>query len=128
MYIILNPYLDDVLVLFIGMYGGRREGIHEPYRMATPHVIYVSYFRENIGQTMFVSYDLLSSYEMNYLYLMRNFVQQVMEGWFGENLAQGGRLTHVCVTNVGGDELQHSPYQLLEDKQHLGGEDYNIPN
>ena len=51
-----------------------------------------------------------------------------MEGWFGEKLAQGGRLTHFCVTNGGGDELQHSPYQLLENKQHFGGEDCNIPN
>ena len=36
--------------------------------------------------------------------------------------------THVGVTNGGGEELQHSHYQLLEDKQHLGGEDCNIPN
>ena len=128
MYIILIPYLDDVLVLFIGMHGGRWEGMHEPNRMATPHVLYVSYFRENMGQTMFFSYDLLSSYEMNYLYLMRTLVEQVMEGWFGEHLAHGGILTQVCVTNGGGDELQHSPYQLLEEKKHFGGEGCNIPN
>ena len=51
-----------------------------------------------------------------------------MEGWIGEKLAYGGSLSHVGVTNGGGEELQHSPFQLLEDKQHLGREDYKIPN
>ena len=32
------------------------------------------------------------------------------------------------VINGEGEVLQHSPYQFLEDKQHFGGEDYNIPN
>ena len=81
-----------------------------------------------MGKTMFVSYDLLSPYGMSYLHLMRTLEEQVMDGWFGEHLAYGGSLNHVGVTNGGGDELQHSPYQLLEDKQHFGGEDCNIPN
>ena len=51
-----------------------------------------------------------------------------MEGWIGEHLAYGGILSLVGVTNGGGEELQHSPYLLLEDKKHLGGEDCNIPN
>ena len=54
--------------------------------------------------------------------------EQFMEGWIGEHLAYGGRLSHVGVTNGGGEELKHSPCQLLEDKQHLGREDYNICN
>ena len=77
---------------------------------------------------MFVSCDLLSPYGMSYLHLMRTLVEQVMDGWFGEHLAHGGILTHVSVTNGGRDVLQHSPYHLLEDKQHFRGEDYNIPN
>ena len=51
-----------------------------------------------------------------------------MDGWFGEHLAYGGSLTCVGVTKEGGKVLQHSPYQLLEDKQHFGGEDCNIPS
>ena len=51
-----------------------------------------------------------------------------MEGWIGEHLAYEESLTHDGVTNGGGEELQHSPYQLLEDNQHFGGEDCNIPN
>ena len=46
-----------------------------------------------------------------------------MEGWIGEHLTYVGILSHVEVTNGEGEEQQHSPYQLLEDKKHLGGED-----
>ena len=51
-----------------------------------------------------------------------------MEVWIGEHLFYEGILTHDGVTNGGGEMLQHSPCQLLEDKKHFGGEDYNIPN
>ena len=45
-----------------------------------------------------------------------------------ENLKQWWRLLDEEATREEGDILQHSPYQLLEDKQHFGGEDCNIPN
>ena len=47
-HIVLIPYLDDVLVLFMGMYGGREEGWHVPHGMTTLHVLYVSHFKESI--------------------------------------------------------------------------------
>ena len=87
-----------------------------------------TFFRENIGKTMFVSFELLSPYGMDYLHLMKTLEEKFMEGWIGEHLAYEGSLSHVGVTNGGRKELQHSPCQLLEDKQHLGREDCNIPN
>ena len=51
-----------------------------------------------------------------------------MEGWIGEHSAYAESQILDGVTNGEGEVLQHSPYQLLEDKQHFGGEDYNIPN
>ena len=48
--------------------------------------------------------------------------------WIGEHLACEESLILDGVTNGGGEVLQHSPYQLLEDKQHFGGEDCSIPN
>ena len=102
--------------------------MHVPYGMITLPVLFVLYFREGIGKTMVVSCDLLFPYGMSCLPLMRTLFKQVMDGWFGDHLAYERSLSFVCVTNGGGDELQHSPYQFLEDKQHFGGEDYNIPN
>ena len=62
LHIDLIPYIDDVLVLFMGMYGGRREGMHVPYGMNTLPILSILYFREGIGKTMVVSCDLLFPY------------------------------------------------------------------
>ena len=77
---------------------------------------------------MFVSFELLSPCGMNYLHLIKTLEEKFMDGWIGRHLAYEGSLSHVGVSSGGGEELQHSPCHLLEDKQHLGREDYNIPN
>ena len=102
--------------------------MHVPNGLQILHVSYPTCFREDIGQAMFVSFELLSPCGMDYLHLMRTLEEKYMEGWIGEHLAYGESLSYYDVINGGGEELQHSPYQLLEDKQHLGGEDCNIPN
>ena len=40
MYVVLIPYIDDVLVIFMGMYEGRMGEMYVPHGMET---IYVSY-------------------------------------------------------------------------------------
>ena len=100
-YVVLLPYLDDIVVLFMGMYGGRMGGLYLPHGMDILHVPYVSYFREKIGKTMFLSGDLLSPCGMDYLHLMRTLEEKFMEGWIGEHLAHGGSLSHDGVTNGG---------------------------
>ena len=77
---------------------------------------------------MFVSLELLTPCGMDYVHLIMTLEEKFMEGLIGEHLAYEEILTHDGVTNEVGKVLQHSPYQLLEDKQHFGGEDYNIPN
>ena len=87
LYIFLIPYIDDVLVLFMGMNGGRREGMHVPYEMNTLPVISVLYFREGFGKTIVVSCDSLFLYGRICLHLMRTLLGKVMDGWFGDHLA-----------------------------------------
>ena len=60
---------------------------------------------------------------MDYVHLIMTLEEQFMEDWIGEHLAYEESLTHDGVTNGGGEVLQHSPYQLLEDKKHFGGEE-----
>ena len=112
----------------MGMIGGRMEGLDVPFGREILHVHYAICFRENLGQTMIVSLDLLLPYGMNHLHLMRTWEENFMEGWNGRHLDYEGILSHGGVTNGGGEELQHSPLQLLEEKQHLEGGDCNIPN
>ena len=126
MYLVLIPYIDDVLILFMGFFGGRMGGMYMPYGREALHVHYATCFRENIGKTMFVSFELLSPCGMDYLHLMRTLEEKFMEDWIGRHLAYEKSLSHVGVTNDG--EMKCSPFQLLEDKQHFGREECNIPN
>ena len=80
MYLILIPYFGDVIILFMGMFGRRMEGMYVPYGREIIHVHYAACFSENIGQTMFVSFELLSPYGMDYLHLMRTLEEEFMEG------------------------------------------------
>ena len=77
-------------------------GMYVPYRMEIFHVHYATCFKENIGKTMFFSFELLSPSGMDYLHLMRTLEEQFMEGWICEHLAYEGSLSHVGVTNDGG--------------------------
>ena len=45
--------------------------MYVPYGMDILHVSYVTCFRENIGKAMFISFELLSPYGMDYLHRMR---------------------------------------------------------
>ena len=47
--------------------------------------------------------------------------------WLVDHLAYDEDLILDDDINGGGEVLQLLPYQLLEDKQHFGGEDCNIP-
>ena len=108
------------------MYGGRNEGWHVPHERITLHVLYDSYSRESMGQTMFVSYDLLSPYGMNYLHLMRTLEEQDMDGWIGEHLVYGENLSYDGVTKE--KTLQHSPCSCLRSSNNFGGEECNVLN
>ena len=50
MYLVLIPYIEDVLILFMGMNGGRMGGLYVPFGREILHVSYVTCFRENIGK------------------------------------------------------------------------------
>ena len=104
------------------------EGLDVPFGREILHVHYATCLRENLGKTMIVSLDLFLPCGMNHLYLMRTLEEHVTEGWIRRHLAYEGSLSNGDVTNGGGEYLHHSPFHLLEDKQHLEGEECNIPN
>ena len=65
---------------------------------------------------------------MDYAPIMLALEEQFLMYWINEHLAHDESLILDGSINGGGEELQLLPYQLLEDKQHFGGEDYNVPN
>ena len=86
-YVVFLPYIDDILVLFMGLYGGRMGSMYVPHGMETLHVPYATCFRESIGSSMFVSYEFLTPCGMDYAHIIMTLEEQFMEGWIGEHLA-----------------------------------------
>ena len=119
-FIVLFPYMDDVLVLFLGLYGGRIGGMCVPHGMEALFLCFATYFMESRCSAMFVSMAFLTPYGMDHEHLIMILERQLMGGWIGEHSAYSKSLIFDDVTN-GGEALHHSPYQLLEDKKHFRG-------
>ena len=77
---------------------------------------------------MIATIDLLLPYDVSHLANLDTWEDQLRGRLMGEHLIQWGSLSYMGATREGGEVFQHSPLRLLEDKQHLGGEDCNIPN
>ena len=91
-YLVLIPYIDDVIILIVGMIGGRMGGLNMPIEREILHVSYASCFREDIGRTTISSLGLFLPCGMSHLHLMRTWEENFMEGWIGRHLAYGGSL------------------------------------
>ena len=57
LYVILLPYIDDILVLFMGMYGKRVSSLHVPHGMELYPVLHDTCFRCDIGSPMHISVE-----------------------------------------------------------------------
>ena len=101
--------------------------LYVPHGLGLLYVPYATCFRESIAPSMFIFVEFFTPCGMNYAPLMMTLEEQFMMYWLGEHFAYEEDLILDDVTNGGVEELQHSPYQLLEDKQHFGGVEYNIP-
>ena len=107
--LVLIPYIDDVIILIMGMNGGRMGGLNMPFGREILQVSYASCFWKNIGKTTIASLGLFLPYGMSQLHHMSTWEDNFMEGWIGRHLYYEESLSHGGVTKEGGEELQHSP-------------------
>ena len=101
--------------------------LYVPHGIKILYVPHVTCFRQSISPTMFVSIEFFTPCGMDYVHFMMTLEEQFMEFGIGEHLPCEESLIFDGVTNEE-KVFQHSPYQFLEEKQHFGGEDCNIPN
>ena len=76
---------------------------------------------------MFISVEFFTPEGRDYVHIMLALEEQYMMNWLVEHLDYDEDLILDRAINGGGEVLQLLPYQFLEDKQHFGGEDCNIP-
>ena len=101
--------------------------LYVPHGMELLLVAHATCFRGSIAPTMFIFVEFFTPGGMDYAHLMLTLEEQFMMYWLDEHLAYDEDLILDGVIKGGGEFLQLSPYYLLEEKQHFGGEDYNIP-
>ena len=76
-YVVLLPYIDDILVQFMRMYGVRVGAMYVTHAMETLYVPYATCFRESFGSTMFVSFEFLTPYGIGHLPLIRTLEKKI---------------------------------------------------
>ena len=101
--------------------------LYVPHGLEILPVLHDTCFRCSIAPTMFISVEFFTPGGMDYAHLMLTLEEQFMMYWLDEHLAYDEDLILDDAINGGRGVLQLLPYQLLEDKQHFGGEDCNIP-
>ena len=124
---ILLPYIDDILVLFMGMYGKKLSSVHVPHGMELYHVLHDTCFKCDIGSPMFISVEFYTPEGANYAPIMLSLMEKFLIYFLGEHLLHDQSLILDGFINEEGEEIQLLPYQLLEEKQHFEGGDCNVP-
>ena len=81
MSLILIPYVDDVLIIVVGMIGGMTHGLDVPIGNEILHISYSSCFRENIGKYVIATLYLLFHYGMSHLRNLSTWEVPLMSRW-----------------------------------------------
>ena len=81
--LVMIPYIDDALIIIVGMIGGRMQGLNVPIGSDILHVSYASFSKENIWKTMISTLDLLSPYRMIHFVNLSPWEEHFMDGLIG---------------------------------------------
>ena len=101
--------------------------VYVPHGLELLPVPHDTCFRWSIAPAMFISVEFFTLGGMGYAHIMMILEEQYLMYWLDEHLAYDEDQIIDDAINEGGELLQLSAYQFLEDKQHFGGEDCNIP-
>ena len=101
--------------------------VYVPHGLELLPVLHGTCFICSIASTMLIFVEFFTPEGMDYAHIMLASEEQFMMLWLVEHLAYDEDSILDDAINGGGEELKLLPYQLLEDKQHFGREDCNIP-
>ena len=86
LYVILLPYIDDILVLFMGMYGQRISSVHVPHGMELYLVLHDTCFRCDIASPMFISVEFYTPEVADYEPILLALEEKFLMYWLSEHL------------------------------------------
>ena len=105
MYVVLLPYLDDIVVLFMGLYGQKMGSLYVPYGLKLLPVLHDTCFRCSIASTMFISVEFYTPKGMDYAPIMLALEEKFLMYWLDENLTHDENLILDGAINGEGEEL-----------------------
>jgi len=79
LYVILLPYIDDILALFMGFYGKTVGSVYVPYGMEIYLVLYDTCFRCGIASPMFISVEFCTLEGVDYAPIILAFGEAVSD-------------------------------------------------
>ena len=101
--------------------------MYVPHGLELQLLLHDTCFRCDIASPMFISVEFYTPEGMDYAPIMLALEEKILMYWIDEHLFHNENLILHGSLNGEVEELQLLPYQLLEDKQHFGGEDCNVP-
>ena len=104
-YVVLLPYLDDIVVLFMGLYGGRMGSLYVPHGMELLPVPHDTCFILSIAPAMLTSVEFFTPGGMDYAHLMLALEEQFLMYWLDEHLASDEDMIIDDIINGEGEGL-----------------------
>ena len=77
-YVVLLPYLDDIVVLFMVLYGVRMGSLYLAHGLKVLPIPHATCFRWSISLAMFISVEFFTAGGMDYAHLMLTLQEQFM--------------------------------------------------
>ena len=69
-YVVLLPYIDDILVFFMGLFSQRMSNLYVPHGIELQLVLHDTCFRYSIAPTVFISVEFLTPEGLDYAHIM----------------------------------------------------------
>ena len=101
--------------------------VYVPHGMELYPVLHDTCFRCDIASPMFIFVEFYTPEGIEYAPIMLELEEHFLMYWLDEHLVHDGNLILDGAMHGEGEELQLLPCQFLEDNQHFGGEDCNVP-
>ena len=90
LYVLLLPYLDDIVVLFMELHGQEVGSVFVPHGLELSPMLHNTCFRCNAAPNMFISVEFFSLGGMDHVHAILTLEEQFMGDWLIEHLTYDG--------------------------------------
>ena len=90
LYVLLFLYIDNAIVLLMGLYGQRVSSVYVPQGLELTPTLHGTCFSHGTTPHMLFSVEFFPPYGMNYAHAILTLEEQFLENWLVENMSHDG--------------------------------------